>query len=309
MALKFKCTNCGEDILSKGFGVGDIVRCGTCDSLERVPSDAKIIDDQSLAKGFTDTNSIKLTHGQYNWESDPKPYSATGLDLIKGIAIIWSFNILIYGVFRALIKLNFLDKVDSTIYLHIFDSIFTISVIWFFTCNKYHRPLFDGFGIFSVSFSTIIICVIVGFGIAVLNIYLGELVRPFFPIKDTPLNEFISKPKGFVNFLFIAMTYGPIIEEIYYRGFIFPVLQKEISSFRAILYVGLWFGLIHGSQVGGDILSILSIMTAGFILTYIRCKTASLIPSILIHLAYNISLFIVTLVVSFLKLGKLIGSI
>jgi uncharacterized protein len=307
MNTKFKCSECGTDIVAKDKMTGDIVPCGTCGSLERIPSYDKFVDDNSFDDNFNTEYSTMLGHLQYNFKSEPKPSSATGLDLIKGVAIIWVFDLIFYGIFRTLNKLNILDKVDSTIYLYFFDAIFTVSVIWLFTCYKFKKPLFDGFGIYPVSFSIILICAIVGFVFAAFNVYIGDILRQFFPIKDIPLTQFTSKPKGLLNFLFIGMTYGPIFEEVYYRGFLFPILQKEIGSFRAILYVSLWFGLIHGYQLGGHFSLILPIIIIGFVLTYLRYKTSSLIPSMVAHISYNISVFIVTLVMSVIKFSKIIN--
>ena len=86
------------------------------------------------------------------------------------------------------------------------------------------------------------------------------------------------------------------VEEIYYRGFIFPVLCRKLGAVWSILIVTVWFGGVHAAQLHGD-WALLPIVTGmGFIFTVQRYLTGSLLPSIVTHWTYNTFLVFLTVI-------------
>jgi uncharacterized protein len=82
------------------------------------------------------------------------------------------------------------------------------------------------------------------------------------------------------NFATFALV-GPIVEELTFRGMGFRLLER-FGRTAAILFVGLAFGLWHG------LVDALPILTAfGIGLAYLRSRTASVYPGILLHATFN----------------------
>ncbi len=87
---------------------------------------------------------------------------------------------------------------------------------------------------------------------------------------------------------------GPVAEELFFRGFAYPVVKKRIGAKKAIILVSVVFSILHMNVV-----SFFPILLLGILLTYLYEKTGSLIPSIVVHIVHN------SLVVSFVYLYRL----
>jgi membrane protease YdiL (CAAX protease family) len=75
---------------------------------------------------------------------------------------------------------------------------------------------------------------------------------------------------------------APIIEELFFRGFIFNSLQKVYSQNTTNLIASLIFACIH-LQFN----VIIPLFILGYIIGYIRIKTNSVIPCIIFHIINN----------------------
>lgn len=74
----------------------------------------------------------------------------------------------------------------------------------------------------------------------------------------------------------------PFVEEILFRGFIFKGIRKRLSFFWTTLIVSILFAVAHGQvNVGLDTFAL------SIALCYLREKTDSLWPSILLHMLKN----------------------
>lgn len=78
---------------------------------------------------------------------------------------------------------------------------------------------------------------------------------------------------------------GPVIEEVFFRGFLYAALRKSFGILWAIALSGFLFSFLHTS-----ILGFIPIMALGIFLAYLREKTGSLIPSISVHIVHNTAL-------------------
>lgn len=83
------------------------------------------------------------------------------------------------------------------------------------------------------------------------------------------------------NFLVVAVA-APVVEELTYRGLGLAVVQSVLAPVWAVVVTGLVFGLAHGLVVALPILSIF-----GVILGWLRWKTNSLYPPIVLHAVFN----------------------
>ena len=82
------------------------------------------------------------------------------------------------------------------------------------------------------------------------------------------------------NFAVITLV-APVVEELTFRGLGFSLLER-FGRLAAIALVGLAFGVAHGLVAA---LPLLVAFGAG--LAYLRSRTASVYPGILVHAAFN----------------------
>jgi len=120
-----------------------------------------------------------------------------------------------------------------------------------------------------------------------------QLLSQFFPKRaDMPIEKLFDTPFSAYLLAFFGICVAPFIEEMVFRGFFYPVLEKRWGTVAAVLITGTSFAALHAQQVGGFGPELLAILAVGLTLSTVRAMTGSLKPSFLIHLGYNSTLFI-----------------
>ncbi len=108
---------------------------------------------------------------------------------------------------------------------------------------------------------------------------LQELLKPI--IK--PTSSISSYSTGaLVLFTVMAVVLAPICEEIFFRGYLYPVLRNRFDAQPAMLINAALFAVVHRNLV-----SFLPIALVGYALCYITEKTENIAGPILCHAAYN----------------------
>lgn len=87
----------------------------------------------------------------------------------------------------------------------------------------------------------------------------------------------------FAVFAFVVTVVGPVVEELMFRGVGYGLLEIY-GRWTAILVVGFAFGLVHGLVEGLPI-----IMAFGLGLAFLRARTASVYPCMILHAVFNAS--------------------
>lgn len=93
----------------------------------------------------------------------------------------------------------------------------------------------------------------------------------------------LGTPKVYWVFL-SAVVLAPVFEEIYFRGYLFRKFRLVLDPGQAILLQGLVFGILHLSPV-----MYLSHTLMGILFGYLRYRTRSLLPGMLFHALWNLS--------------------
>ncbi len=126
-------------------------------------------------------------------------------------------------------------------------------------------------------------------GIGVLMIAFDALGR-FLPMpKTTPFDQFFERPMDAYLTAAFAVTLGPLMEELFFRGFLYPVIARRLGAFWGIILTALPFGVMHYSQYRSWG-AVLIIVLVGIVLTTIRAVTKSVASSFLAHVGYNAAL-------------------
>jgi CAAX protease family protein len=82
--------------------------------------------------------------------------------------------------------------------------------------------------------------------------------------------------------LFAAVVIAPFCEEVFFRGFVFPGLRHGMSVGWAILVSSLLFAVAHADPGSFPVLFVI-----GLALAFLRWRTRSLWPCILLHMLNN----------------------
>ena len=85
----------------------------------------------------------------------------------------------------------------------------------------------------------------------------------------------------FAAFAFVVTVIGPVVEELTFRGLGFSLVERY-GQWVAIIVVGLAFGLIHGLLLGFPIIAVF-----GGGLAYLRSRTGSIYPCVILHALFN----------------------
>src|SRR5208282_3962920 len=131
----------------------------------------------------------------------------------------------------------------------------------------------------------------VGIGVLMLGF---DLLGRFLPMpKTTPFDQFFARPSDAYLTVAFAVTLGPLMEELFFRGFLYPVIARRMGAVWGILLTALPFGLIHMVQYGYAWGAVLIIFLVGIVLTTVRAVTKSVASSFLTHVGYNGTLMVI----------------
>jgi hypothetical protein len=132
--------------------------------------------------------------------------------------------------------------------------------------------------------SNVSIYVLAGF---VLSVALQALAH-FLPIpKELPIDTFFQTPAEAWALGILSITLAPLIEELFFRGFLYPVLARSLGLPISVFLTALGFALLHGAQLMFSWGPVLVIFVVGLVLTMVRAKTNSVGAGVVIHMAYN----------------------
>lgn len=112
------------------------------------------------------------------------------------------------------------------------------------------------------------------------------------PEKELPIEKLFTSPAAGYLLTVFGICVAPFVEELVFRGFFYPVFERLWGFVAAVVVTALLFAVIHASQLWGGWREIAAIFFVGLTLSYFRGKTGSLVPSFLMHLAYNTVLFV-----------------
>ncbi len=128
----------------------------------------------------------------------------------------------------------------------------------------------------------------VGVGVLMLGF---DLLGRFLPMpKNTPFDQFFDRPFDAYLTAAFAVTLGPLMEELFFRGFLYPVVARRWGAVSGVLLTALPFGLMHFYQYGNSWGAVLIVFMVGVVLTTVRAMTKSVAASFLAHVGYNATL-------------------
>ena len=105
--------------------------------------------------------------------------------------------------------------------------------------------------------------------------------------KSVPFDQFFAHTRDAYLTSLFAVSFGPLMEELFFRGFLYPVLARRLGVAWGVVLTALPFGLLHAMQFGNAWSAVLVIFIVGVVLTIVRAATKSVAASFLVHVGYN----------------------
>jgi membrane protease YdiL (CAAX protease family) len=131
-----------------------------------------------------------------------------------------------------------------------------------------------------------------------LSMVVALVSSAFVPKNRMPIEQFLQDRQTAFLLLVMSVTLAPFFEETIFRGYIYPVVARTFGIVPGVIFTGLIFGLMHASQLGGNVPQVALLTTVGIVFTAVRAKTGSVLPGFLVHVSYN----------AFISIAFLIGS-
>ena len=114
--------------------------------------------------------------------------------------------------------------------------------------------------------------------------------------KQLPIQEMFNSTTAAWMMVFLGVAVAPLLEELFFRGLLFPVLARHLNITVAVLLTAFLFALIHASQLGRAWAPLLVLVMVGVVLTSVRWLAKSVAAAVLVHVGYNGTLFVMLLV-------------
>lgn len=117
-------------------------------------------------------------------------------------------------------------------------------------------------------------------------VLVGSLLQLFLPDQaPQPFTELVmqaQKPADLLIPLFLASILAPVTEELYFRGFLFPLLKERYGLKKGIFGSSLIFSLLHL-----DPIRFLPLTLGGIGLAYLYERTGNVFTTIVAHATWN----------------------
>jgi membrane protease YdiL (CAAX protease family) len=226
-----------------------------------------------------------------------------GFDLLIGVGCAWGMEVASAGALAVIVALQGRSSNEfafeglpplGIIISATTSAVFAALVSWYFVCCRQGRSVRDGLALKKIGTPALLAC----FGLAVAGAILPILATLAGGTGRSPLARLIDTREGLMAFGALALLL-PQLEEVYYRGFIFPILRKHLGASWAIVLVTLWFGGAHAFQLAGDWPTLALVTCMGALWTIQRHVTDSLVPSMITHWVYNLLVILPAVLMKF----------
>jgi membrane protease YdiL (CAAX protease family) len=114
---------------------------------------------------------------------------------------------------------------------------------------------------------------------------LGSLLKT--PKIDLPFEKLTSTPVSLTFFAIVAIVLAPFFEELFFRGFVQPLLSRTFGTIAGILITAALFGALHGFEYSWVWQYAVFISLAGAVFGWLRARTNSIVPSTIMHGCFN----------------------
>jgi membrane protease YdiL (CAAX protease family) len=149
---------------------------------------------------------------------------------------------------------------------------------------RYNKPVFQSLGWQRPKVNLVWMAaggVVLAFAISIL----GTLFKT--PKIPLPFEKLTSTPLMLTFFGLIAIVFAPVFEELFFRGFVQPLLSRTLGTVAGIVITAALFGALHGVEYAWVWQYTVFISIVGIVLGSVRARTGSTVPSTVMHGFFN----------------------
>lgn len=125
-----------------------------------------------------------------------------------------------------------------------------------------------------------------GLGSQVASSFLGRWIP-----KSLPIDQYFRDAASAYMLAGFGIFIAPLVEELFFRGFLYPALARWTGSALSIMVTAAAFSLLHQGQLAHAWAPLLVLFIVGVALTVVRAQTNSVATCVLVHMGYNGVLF------------------
>ena len=167
-------------------------------------------------------------------------------------------------------------------------SALVIAAMYWMVVRRYHSRFWSALRWSWPTHQHALVCACGGVTIALLV----DLTSSLAPMpKSLPIYKLFGTTASAYALAAYGILLAPLVEELFFRGFLYPVLARRLGLPAAVLLTSFAFMLIHISQLAGAWLPLLILFCVGTIFTLARAWTGSVAVPFVIHTFYNVTLF------------------
>lgn len=107
------------------------------------------------------------------------------------------------------------------------------------------------------------------------------------PKIPTPFDTLTSSPLQLALFGIMAIAIAPLFEELFFRGFVQPLFSRTFGTVAGVVLTAVIFGCLHLVEYAYAWQYAVFISIAGSVFGWLRVRTNSIIPSTVMHGAFN----------------------
>jgi membrane protease YdiL (CAAX protease family) len=149
---------------------------------------------------------------------------------------------------------------------------------------QYDRPFWQSLG-WTWKRVSVFWCVNCGFATTILMGLVAWLIRT--PPTNGPLIDMMKDRTALILMAIFGTTAAPLFEELAFRGFLQPLLVRNLGAIGGVAVAAALFGGLHYSEYGDSWRSALLVALAGAAFGTMRQATGSTAAAAIMHAAFN----------------------
>ena len=292
MALKFKCPDCSEEIVTKYCKIGEVIKCNKCGAEFAIPENVQQTDKESTLISRT----VTVNEEKVERICDSEYQIAKGRrypGICQAIWLLILIGLLVFALsFIALIVehiINYpLSKHPAAMAITYLVAIVFVLKIGFDKTKAIFKNVFP---LSSTQTSLLIPMIITLMGFTILQAEMNNLISMFIPGAEVVAKHNIELVnQSYWGAVLALVVVAPFTEELLFRGIILRGFLNRYKVSEAIMVSALLFGVIHL-----NIFQFLGAFFIGILFAWWFVKTRSLLPCIFGHVLNNA--FIVILII------------
>jgi membrane protease YdiL (CAAX protease family) len=198
----------------------------------------------------------------------------------------WALALILMRTSRALVPAALASEVIRTFLFQSLVYALLLGALYLVVSWRHGRPFWRSLG-WTLRYRNAFLYLSAGPILAIATSFLGAALRA--PNVPSPIEQFIKDRISLVIVILFTTVFGPVFEEIVFRGFLLPLLMRSVGPWLGILLTAVPFAVLHGPQNQWAWQQILLVGLAGAVFGYARYVSGSTVASTTMHAGYNLT--------------------